>query len=151
MPLAMQNGASKLTPGPEGSWPLRFDRLVQPVLDKHCVECHGVDAGDTKTASFDLTTPFAYQNLIAFAEKDLEKLAFEKDRSFVGECPARRSKLLALLAEDANHSDIALDENSFERLVTWMDTYAHRQGSFSPEQEKQLAALKQRYRHLLEE
>lgn len=148
---AMHGGPSKLTPGPEGSWPLRFDRLVQPALEKHCVACHGPDSGDTKAARFDLTAPNAYQNLIAFAEKDLERLAFEKDRSFVGECPARRSKLLALLAEDGNHRDITLDADSFERLVTWMDTYAHRQGSFSPEQEEQLAALKQRYRHLLEE
>ena len=31
---------SKLTPGPQGSWPLRFDKLVQPVLDKQCVGCH---------------------------------------------------------------------------------------------------------------
>ena len=151
MPLAMLNGASKLTPGPEGSWPLRFDRLVQPVLDKHCVECHAGNAGDTEAATFDLTPSSAYQSLIAFAEKDLEKLAFEKDRSFVGECPARKSKLLALLAEDANHQDVALDADGFERLVTWMDTYAHRQGSLSPDQERQLAALKQRYRHLLEE
>ncbi|MCP4594406.1 MAG: hypothetical protein GY842_27055, partial [bacterium] len=32
MPLAAQRGPSKLTPGPAGSWPLRFDHLVQPVL-----------------------------------------------------------------------------------------------------------------------
>ena len=31
---------SRLRPGPEGTWPLRYDRLVQPVLDKHCVRCH---------------------------------------------------------------------------------------------------------------
>jgi hypothetical protein len=150
-PLATRHGPSKLTPGPEGSWPLRFDRLVQPVLNGSCVECHGPDSTDAAAARFDLTEPHAYQNLIAFGGKDLEKLAFEKDQSVVGDCPARRSRLLALLSEDATHRDIALDEDSIKRLVTWMDTYAHRQGHFSPEQERQLVAFKERYRHLLED
>ena len=116
-----------------------------------CLACHGPDGSDTQAVQFDLTATNAYRNLIAFAESDLEKLAFEKDRSVAGECPARRSKLLALLAHDANHQDVLLDKNSLARLVTWMDTYAHRQGSFSPEQEAQLVALRQRYRHLFEE
>jgi hypothetical protein len=150
-PLAARHGPSKLTPGPEGSWPLRFDRLVQPVLNRSCVECHGPGSGDAAAARFDLTEPHAYQNLIAFGEKDLEKLAFEKDQSVVGDCPARRSQLLTLLSEDATHQGIVLDADSIERLVTWMDTYAHRQGHFSPEQEEQLVALKERYRHLLED
>ena len=36
MPLAAQRGPSKVTPGPTGTWPLRYDHLVQPVLEKHC-------------------------------------------------------------------------------------------------------------------
>ena len=38
----------KLTPGPAGSWPLRFDQLVQPVLDRHCVACHRPDSKDAE-------------------------------------------------------------------------------------------------------
>jgi len=150
VPLAMQDGPSRLTPGPEGSWPLRFDRLVQPVLDKQCTECHNPDAGDAKAAGFDLTGKNAYHNLLTFAGKDLEKLAFEKDISEVGHGPARDSKLLALLSEDPTHRQIVLDRDSFQRLATWMDTYAHSQGHFSPEQENQLIAFKEQYRHLLD-
>jgi hypothetical protein len=150
MPLAVQKGPSKLTPGPDGSWPLRFDRLVQPVLDRRCIECHNPDAGDVKAARLDLTARNAYRNLISFAGKDLEKLAFEKDRSEVGRGPARDSRLLALLSQDPTHRQIVLDRDSLERLATWMDTYAHRQGHFSPEQETELLAFKERYRHLLE-
>ena len=32
---------SEIAPGPDGSNPLSYPLLVQPVLDKHCVECHG--------------------------------------------------------------------------------------------------------------
>jgi len=151
MPLAVQNGPSKLTPGPEGSWPLRFDKLVQPILDRRCIQCHSPGGSDTGAARFDLTAQNAYRSLVTFAGKDLEKLAFEKDKSEAGHGPARDSKLLALLAEDPAHKDIALDEDSLERLVTWMDTYAHSQGHFSLEQESQLIALRHRYRHLLED
>ncbi len=38
--LALRRAPSKLKPGPEGSLPISFPRLVQPVLDKHCVPCH---------------------------------------------------------------------------------------------------------------
>jgi len=150
MPLAVQNGPSRLTQGPEGSWPLRFDRLVQPVLDRQCTSCHNPDSGNAGAARFDLTAKNAYDNLMAFADRDLEKLAFEKDRSEVGHGPARDSKLLALLWEDPTHKEIVLGQDSLERLATWMDTYAQRQGHFSPEQESQLISFKERYLHLLE-
>ncbi|UCD52385.1 MAG: discoidin domain-containing protein, partial [Phycisphaerales bacterium] len=148
VPLALRQGPATLTPAPEGSWPLRFDRLVQPMLDRNCIACHNPDHENVAAANFDLTAENAYQNLIAFGEQDLEKLAFEKDRSEVGQCPARQSKLMALLAQDPAHQDVRLDADSLERLITWMDTYAHRQGSFSPDQEQQLVALRRRYQHL---
>ena len=59
--------------------------------------------------------------------------------------------LLGLFADDPVHRSIAPDENDSERLVTWRGTYAHRQGAFSMDQEAQLVAMNQRYRHLLKE
>jgi hypothetical protein len=142
-PLAATREPSKLRPGPEGSWPLRFDRLVQPVLDNHCVRCHRPDADDPQGARFDLTAANSYQNLMSFGGKDLHSLAFEKDRSVVGDCPARRSKLLALLTQGQGHYDVRLDPGSHRRLVTWMDTYAQRLGHFSDQQEEELRRLRQ--------
>ena len=40
-PLAARREPSRIAEGPEGSWPLRFDRLVQPVLESRCTNCHG--------------------------------------------------------------------------------------------------------------
>ena len=143
-PLAATRGASKLRAGPEGSWPLRYDRLVQPVLDNLCVRCHKPDADDPQAAGFDLTAAKSYQTLISYGDKDLHNLAFEKDRSLVGDCPARKSKLLALLTEGEGHEGIRLDPDSHHRLVTWMDTYAQRLGHFSDEQEEELRQLRQK-------
>jgi len=134
---------SRLTPGPEGSWPLRFDRLVQPVLDQHCVSCHKPASSDAKAAALDLTPGKSYQSLLSFGGKDLHKLAFEKDRSIVGECPARKSKLLAALGDKA-HESVKLEPESFDRLVTWMDTYAQQRGHYSDKQEEELRALRQK-------
>jgi hypothetical protein len=88
MPLAALRDASPLTPDPDGSWPLRFDQLVQPVLDRHCVSCHKRGVENAVAAAFDLTPAAAYKNLLEYADGDLRKLAFERDRSFVGQIPA---------------------------------------------------------------
>ena len=148
VPLAVVRGPARLTPGPAGSWPLRYDQLVQPVLDRHCVGCHSPE-GAAKAPSSDLTAANSYHNLISYANEDLKNLAFEKDRSMAGDCPARKSKLLALLTEGEGHEGVRLDPDSFNRLVTWMDTYAHVQGFFSKEQEEKLRQLRQDWADLL--
>ena len=89
--------------------------------------------------------------LIEYAEGDLRKLAFEKDQSMVGDCPARKSKLLDLLTQPKGHEGIRLGAADIERLITWMDTYAHRQGSFSENQEEQLRELKRKLAPMLAE
>ena len=60
-----------MTLGPAGSWPLRFDQLVQPVLDRSCVACHKPGSKDWEAAQLDLTTPKSYENLLNFGGKDL--------------------------------------------------------------------------------
>lgn len=147
VPLAAVEGPSRLRPGPDGSWPLHYDRLVQPVLDQYCVSCHRPGADDAKGARFDLTPGKSYGRLIGYGGEDLKKLAFERDYSVVGDMPARKSKLMKLIAD--GHYDVPLDAEARERLITWMDTYAHRQGSFSPGQEERLRQLKGAWSDLL--
>lgn len=144
LPLAARRQPSRLTPGPAGSWPLRYDQLVQPVLDKLCVSCHHPGSSDVAAAKLDLTAPKSYANLHEFGGKDLHKLAFEKDRSVVGDMPARKSKLLALFKGSEGHHNTRLDADSFNRLATWMDLYAQRQGHFSDQQEEQLRQLREK-------
>ena len=147
--IAASREPSKLTPGPAGCWPLRYDQLVQPVLDKSCVSCHGPRGTSAAAARLDLTPAKSYQSLLTFGGENLRKLAFERDRSIPGQCTAMNSKLYSLLTQPEGHAGVRLDAESLERLILWMDVYAQRQGSFSEAQEQQLLELRRDWAHLL--
>ena len=144
--LASRRAPSKLNPGPEGSWPLRFDRLVQPVLDRHCVECHRPDGGKIEAVKLDLTPNAAYETLVSAGKPSLRdhvKEAYARGASQAGHGAARTSAVLEALREKEAHRDVRLDADSWNRLVTWMDTYAQRLGSFDERQERQLIELRE--------
>jgi mono/diheme cytochrome c family protein len=48
-PLAMRREPSQLKAGPEGTRPFSFPFLVQPILDKNCVNCHDGNPGPNKS------------------------------------------------------------------------------------------------------
>ena len=132
----------RLTPGPEGTWPLRYDRLVQPVLDRHCVRCHK-SGGDAKAvAKLDLTPAKSYEALLAYGKlKEYIRRHYLAGRSTVGAGASLASPLLAHLAK--GHKNVKLSAEDNERLITWLDTYAQRQGHFSDEQEQRLVELRE--------
>jgi len=139
-----------MTPGPEGSWPLRFDRLVQPVLDRYCVRCHSPKGNVKACKKLNLSPAKSYQSLAAYGKPSLHdhvRRRYREGRSLAGACSARTSKLLAHLR--GRHQGITLDADAMERLVTWIDTYGQRLGSFSKDQEKRLVALRERMKPLL--
>jgi len=142
---AARRAPSKIAVGPEGTWPLRFDRLVQPVLAAHCVGCHQPTATNAIAAKLDLTPAKAYDSLVAVGKPSLQDQVWDGYRrgySVVGDGIAQRSALLALLDAPTGHQGVRLDAESRERLVIWMDTYAQRMGHFSGEQESALIELR---------
>ncbi|MGZ4988244.1 MAG: HzsA-related protein, partial [Limisphaerales bacterium] len=153
-PLAAMREPSKLVPGPEGSWPLRFDQLVQPVLDKKCASCHNGKNENRIAARFDLTAENAYAKLVTFGTpslKDYISKRYFEGKSVAGEGTAKNSALLAYLNTNSQHKTIKLNSDDLSRLVTWMDCYAQRLGSFSDEQERELAQFKHTMAYLLEQ
>jgi mono/diheme cytochrome c family protein len=147
-PLAASGPPSKIAAGPEGSWPLDFAALVQPVLDKHCVSCHRPGADG---AAFDLTAEKSYDTWLAQASGALREQVltpYRQGYSTAGMTPSLDSPVLALL--DAGHHDVRLDADDYDRLVTWLDAGGPRQGSFSPEQEQALRKLRDELRPLVE-
>ncbi len=152
--LAQRRPASRLRPGPEGTWPLRFDRLVQPVLDRHCVRCHSPAGKKRAVAKLNLTPGKAYGALVRYGGK--RSLAshvtarWQGGRSVPGAGPALESPILRMLTEGAGHNDVRLLPDDIERLTTWMDTYAQRRGSFSDAQERRLLALREQWAEMLE-
>jgi hypothetical protein len=150
--LAGLREPSRLTAGPAGSWPLRFDQLVQPVLDRHCVNCHNPKATNAVAAKLDLTPAKAYESLVQFGKPSLNDLvmaAYRRGFSVPGDGIAQRSALWALINVPENHTGARLDADTRERLLTWLDTYAQRLGHFSDAQERELIELRRAWRSLL--
>jgi mono/diheme cytochrome c family protein len=127
---------------------------VQPVLDAHCVRCHGPDGKKEAVARLDLAPGKAYESLVGYGgEKGLAKhveARWRGGRSVAGACAARESPLLAMLTSEKGHHDVRLSEADRARLVVWMDTYAQRRGAFSDEQERRLLALRKEWAEMLE-
>lgn len=130
---AARRAPERLEADVAGTWPLRYDVLVQPVLDRHCAACHAPGGEGEK---LDLTPSKSYASLLNHAGGDLRKLAFEKDRSVAGDAPSFHSRVAAVLRQ--GHRKVALTGMDWRRLYAWMDLYATRQGHFSPEQEAEV-------------
>lgn len=122
-PLAMRRAPSKPTPDVDGSAPFSYPRLVQPVLDKHCVSCHAKNAD--KTFSLDSTVVTkGRQKWYASYHNLTPKYGFwnygEAYRTQPGNFGARASKLWALL--EKGHYDVKLSAEERHRIALWLDS-----------------------------
>jgi len=140
--LALARPPSTIAPGPDGSKPLSYPILVQPVLDRHCVQCHKADKPEGKVVltgepekgfsrSYNALIPLVAYTAWGRPGNNYEPLT-EPDRF-----GARASKLTSLL--ERGHYEVKLSPEDWERIVTWMDANALFYGTFKPEdQAKQL-------------
>jgi hypothetical protein len=139
--LAAGRAPSKITPGPEGSRPLSYPRLIQPILDRHCVECH--DGKEPKrpvlTGEPEGAFSKSYNALVSRVsfsawnrpEQNYEPMTAPLRFGALG------SHLLKLLGE--GHGKVTLSSEELERFYTWMDANALFYGTFDVnEQKKQL-------------
>jgi hypothetical protein len=146
-PLAARREPSEITPGVEGSWPLDYQVLVQPLLDKYCLPCHQPDG---KAPRFDLTAARSYDTLLDYGKPSLREhvqMRYREARSIVGAGVAATNALLPLLQR--GHYGVQLGSDDRQRLLTWMDTYGQRLGSYDKGQEQQLLELRRRMATML--
>ncbi len=141
--MALGREPSIPTPPPWDDRPLSFLRDIQPVLDRHCVGCHG---GLKPAAGIDLcgglTTGLrfktlhgrelgldghnrAYRSLItgelvAYSNKSDPANALSKPLAF----GSHRSKLIAALREGGCRKRAELSSDELLRLITWVDANA---------------------------
>ena len=130
---------------------MRFDQLVQPILNANCVSCHQAQATNVLAAKLDLTPAKSYDTLVSFGKPSLQDQVmqgYQLGTSIAGSGIAQKSKLLELLLQ--GHQGVKLDANSRERLLTWLDTYAQRLGHFSDAQERELIQLREASVNLFE-
>ena len=151
--LALGRPASELKPGELGGRPFAFVEMVQPVLDRHCVRCHG----DAKTeGKVDLSAApengftKSYWSLCRLPE-DWRNLSKREDwlpqalvPRFVqrnqiqvtppgGQFSARGSRLMKLLCERPGHYEVRLSDGEVRRLAAWIDLNAVFYGVYDPD------------------
>ena len=139
--------------GPRYEGGLSFARTVQPVLDRYCVECHGLDRtegqinllGRNKSVTFPypawpgdnhMIVSDAYESLVNYPGLvSIAQCNFETDYSTPKDYFAHAGKLAPMLL--AGHSDkngkarVKLDRESFQRVVDWLDVNAICYGDYS--------------------
>lgn len=133
-PTAFNRPPSDIVPGPDGSYPWNFQRLVQPILDEHCARCHD-GAGEAKprlTAERRNMFSEAYANLRPFVrwyEWGDDSISVIVTRP--GEMPADVSPLPAILRDDDHAGEVFLSESEWRRLYIWLDGNAAFYGAYS--------------------
>lgn len=139
--LALRRAPSRIAPGPDGSNPLSYPLLVQPVLDRKCVSCHNPAKAEGKvlltgepqgryTVSYNALAPRVSWSAWGGKPGDFREVNAEP-MSSPDRFGARGSKLMQQLL--AGHSDVKLDAEEIERLATWMDANALFYGTFDPQ------------------
>ncbi len=129
-PLAMKRAADM--PGPQpgetsGARPLHYPTDVQPVLDKHCVSCHGEKRPEAKlNLTGEMTSHFSrsYEELLA---RDRTKAIGENhpkagNNHYVPpySLGSHVSTILPYFTEE--HADVQLSKEEMIRIVTWLDS-----------------------------
>lgn len=134
--IASTREPSKIVPGPDGSKPLSYPILVQPVLDAKCVSCHDnekSEGGINLTGEIDGSYTKSYNALMNYVansywgapegnyEPRTEPLRFG----------AIAGKLTKILEE--GHHNVELTEEEWDRLNVWQDANALFYGTFNVE------------------
>jgi hypothetical protein len=144
VPLAMKSPPVKPLPQPGevAPRPIHYPTDIQPILDRHCVSCHGAQKpGGDLVLTGELTELFckSYESII---HKDLigyiQEFVGPKPEAAdaMGYAPAvppytygsHKSKLVSILR--AGHHDVKLSRAEWIRLVTWVDANGPYYGSY---------------------
>jgi len=130
-----------------------FTRTVQPVLDQHCIGCHGLgqttDDGKAAPGSYVFSIyrddsqdpnrfnvmPSSYSQLLSHSGARLAHRNGETETSVPRDYFSPTSKLPPILLAD--HHGPQLDRKSFERIVTWLDLNSQCYGTYLPNREEQ--------------
>ncbi len=119
IPLALRREPSRLVPDVDGTNPFSYPRLVQPVLDRHCVQCHAEKSDKAPNLGREpiVRKWFASYNTLApqFGFSDYG----DPYRTTPGRFGARASKLYELLRK--GHYDVKLPPEDWHRLAVWLD------------------------------
>ena len=123
--LALTRPAEPLTPPPWGSGPFDYERIVQPVLDAHCVRCHAgapeakLDLRGTHDAG---KVPASYRSLVTggwvhYFDWHYGARHFKAEALSFG---TRQSRLFNVLA-DRDHETVKPTTEELRAVKAWVD------------------------------
>jgi len=123
--LALKHPPREIQPPPWGAGPFSFEKVVQPVLDHHCVRCHNAhpeSKGDLTGTLDGERVPASYRTLIAQGWVHFVDCGWNS-----GGCEKRepltfgtlQSKLWRVL--DAGHYGVQLTAEEKRRIKCWTD------------------------------
>jgi hypothetical protein len=123
MPIALKRAASTLKPDAAGSAPLSYALLIQPILDKNCVSCHGTaKPGDLSKGNYSSNGDkfyTSYANLKPYLSYYNVDYAWGPVRTQPGKFGARASKLWSLLK--SGHQGVTLSDADLRSIALWLD------------------------------
>ena len=134
-PLALRRAPSKLTPEASGSYPLTFPRLVQPVLDRHCAQCHAQNGkapglSGTKLSGNGWSEAFNSLRRYGWGKSGGNGAIYGNQGSYSmpGKVGARASRLYRVLA--GGHHDCNLPPEDLRRITLWLDCNSNYYGAY---------------------
>ena len=119
VPRAFRRGPSRLEPDVDGSNPFSYPRLVQPVLDRHCVKCHAERADEAPNLAREPIQRRWYASYHSLAPKFGFYNYGDGYRTTPGRFGARASKLYELLKK--GHYEVELSAEEMHRITLWLD------------------------------
>jgi len=138
---AIKRPPSIIAPGPDGSKPFSYPRLVQPILDRHCIQCH--DGREPKRPVLTGAPEGAFSksfnaliNHVSFSGWNRPHNNYEPLTT-----PLRFGAIASPLAAmlEKGHSKVEMSPAEWESLYTWMDANGAFYGTFDmAEQKRQL-------------
>jgi len=131
LPAALRRAPSKLAPDVDGSNPFSYPRLVQPVLDRHCVACHAKEHGRAPNLAREPIERHWFASYNSLAEKYGFWDYGDGLRTTPGRFGARASKLYELLQK--GHYDVKLSDEELHRLTLWLDCVSMFYGVYEKE------------------
>jgi len=120
-PAAARREPSVIEPGPDGTLPFCYPRLIQPILNAHCVRCHDGSTGTDKSPLVLAGEPNdrftrSYNNLAPYL------LAPGDTITRPGKLGADISPLTGILAAEAHRAYVDLPDEQRRILYLWLDS-----------------------------
>ena len=133
-PIAIRREPSKLKADVDGTNPFSYPRLVQPVLDKHCVQCHQKNPDKAPRLDREVIVK-GRQKWYASYHSLAPKYAFwsygDRHRTIPGKFGARASKLYQML--EKGHNDVKLSDEEMHCITVWLDSCSMFYGVYEKE------------------